>query len=110
MVAYGRARTAFLLDHHGIARAALDRNQPVPAGEATITRVHLRMLLGQAGLDLPDLNSLAIQLTGAPEGPLLLYPALPESDAPASPAASRPLAGSWSILVHRLLRADPGAA
>lgn len=109
MVAYGQARIAFLLDHHSIARAALDRNQPVPAGEATITRVHLRMLLGQAGLGLPDLDSLAIQLTGALEGPLLLYLALPEPDTPPSPAAGRPLADSWSILIHRLLHTAPGS-
>ncbi|MBR7833294.1 TetR/AcrR family transcriptional regulator [Actinospica durhamensis] len=108
MVAYGQARIAFLLDHHSVARAALDRNQPAPAGEATITRVHLRMLLGQAGLNLPDLDTLAVQLTGALEGPLLLYVVLPEPETPPSPAAGRPLAESWSVLVHRLLRAEPG--
>ncbi|MFB8085869.1 TetR/AcrR family transcriptional regulator [Streptomyces sp. NPDC055992] len=107
MVAYGQARIAFLLDHHGVARAALDRNQPVPAGPASITRVHLRVLLGQAEADLPDLDSLAVQLTGALEGPLLLFLAMPETDRPLSSAEGRPLSDSWSILVRRLLSAPP---
>ncbi|MCI3245730.1 hypothetical protein [Streptomyces spinosisporus] len=67
------------------------------------------MLLGQAGLGLPDLDSVAIQLTGALEGPLLFYLALPEPDTPPSPAAGRPLADSWSILIHRLLHTAPGS-
>lgn len=29
---YGRARTGFLIVHHGIARAALGGHQPIPAG------------------------------------------------------------------------------
>ncbi|MFH9267319.1 TetR/AcrR family transcriptional regulator [Streptomyces sp. NPDC017546] len=105
MVAYGQARIAFLLDHHSVARAALDRNQPVPAGAASITRVHLRVLLGQAEVDLPDLDSLAVQLTGALEGPLLLFLAMPETDEPLSSTEGRQLAESWSVLVHRLLSA-----
>src|SRR5579864_7127830 len=35
LIAYGRARTSFLIDHCGIARAALDGHQPVPAGSHT---------------------------------------------------------------------------
>lgn len=32
-------------------------------------QIHLRMLLGQAGVDAPDIDGLALQLTGALEGP-----------------------------------------
>ncbi|MET9972676.1 helix-turn-helix domain-containing protein, partial [Streptomyces sp. NPDC006356] len=47
LMAYGRARIAFLLDHHAIARASLDRTKPIPVGGATMTPPHIRMLLGQ---------------------------------------------------------------
>ncbi|MCF2531995.1 TetR/AcrR family transcriptional regulator [Yinghuangia soli] len=101
LIAYGRARTAFLLDHHAIARAALDRNQPVPAGDS-LTRLHIRMLLGRLDLGLADLDSLAIQLTGALEGPLLLYLAMAESEERPVPVADHPLADAWQVLVERL--------
>ena len=32
LIAYGRARVAFLIEHREIARAALDGSQPIPAG------------------------------------------------------------------------------
>src|SRR3954469_25804158 len=35
LIAYGRARTAYLADHLAIVRASLDRNRPAPAGAAT---------------------------------------------------------------------------
>lgn len=69
--------------------------------------MHLRVLLGQAEADLPDLDSLAVQLTGALEGPLLLFLAMPETDKPVSSTEGRPLADSWSVLIHRLLSAPP---
>jgi AcrR family transcriptional regulator len=103
LIAYGRARIVFLLDHHVIARAALDRNQPVPAGEGTISRVHLRALLTQAHLAFPDLDSLAIQLTGALEGPMLLYLATSEAPTAAPPEAADRLADSWQALIERLV-------
>ncbi|MBV2356267.1 TetR/AcrR family transcriptional regulator [Streptomyces sp. J2-1] len=108
MIAYGRARIAFLRDHHAIVRAAIDRNEPTPAGEFTITRVHLRMLLSRTGLALHDLDSLAVQLTGALEGPTLLYLAQPEPAAPPSPEVTEALADSWQLLVERLTRPEDG--
>jgi AcrR family transcriptional regulator len=105
LIAYGRARIAFLLDHHVIARAALDRNQPVPAGEDTISRVHLRALLAEARVAVPDLDSLAIQLTGALEGPMLLYLATSEAPTAAPPEAVDRLADSWQALIERLVTA-----
>ncbi len=103
LIAYGRARIAFLLDHQVIARAALDRNQPVPAGEDTISRVHLRALLTEAQVAFPDLDSLAIQLTGALEGPMLLYLATSEAPTAAPPGAADRLANSWQALVERVV-------
>ena len=35
LIAYGRARIGFLIEHREIARAALDGSQPIPAGSQT---------------------------------------------------------------------------
>src|SRR4029077_12640864 len=46
LIAYGRARTAFLITHREIARAALDGRQQIPAGPQTpMSREHIRFLL-----------------------------------------------------------------
>jgi polyketide synthase 12 len=104
LVAYGRARIAFLADHRAIARAALDRKRPAPAGEATITRLHVRMLLVAADVAVPDVDSLAVQLTGALEGPMLLYLATDEDATTVESTNARDsLAESWQVLVERLL-------
>jgi polyketide synthase 12 len=104
LIAYGRARIAFLADHHAIARAALDRKRPAPAGEATITRLHVRMLLVAADVAVPDVDSLAVQLTGALEGPMLLYLVTDEDDPTLESACARDrLADSWQVLVERLV-------
>src|SRR5215510_3639638 len=74
LVAYGRARTQFLIEHRDVARASLDGSQPVPAGRQTpLSQLHIRVLLGQMDLGPADLDMLAIQLTAALDGPLLLY-------------------------------------
>lgn len=100
LIAYGRARIVFLLDRHLIARAALDRAQPIPAGESTISQIHIRMLLGQADLGVADIDSLAVQLTAALEGPILLYLSMPEQ-ADTAHYMTR-LADSWQLLVERI--------
>jgi AcrR family transcriptional regulator len=106
LIAYGRARIAFLLDHHAIVRAALDRKQMPPAGgEHILTRLHIRMLLGQARLDIADLDTLSLQLTAALEGPLLLY--LASVDSAETPGPASPLADSWQALIERVCRTDP---
>lgn len=105
LIAYGRARIAFLLDHHAIVRAALDPNQPIPATEGTISRLHIRMLLGQARPDIADLDSLAVQLTAALDGPLLLYLAM--SEPKGTTAHASPLADSWQVLIERIFRTQP---
>jgi polyketide synthase 12 len=102
LIAYGRARTAFLIAHGDIARAALDGSQPIPAGaQSPLSQVHIRVLLGQLDLGGADLDMLAVQLTAALDGPFLLY--LSASDATAVPQAER-IANSWQYLVRRVCR------
>jgi AcrR family transcriptional regulator len=101
LIAYGRARTGFLIDHCEIARAALDGHQPIPAGSQTpLSQIHIRMLLGQIDLGSPDLDMLAIQLTAALDGPLLLYLSAP--DLATTPQSAERIARSWQDLVQRV--------
>jgi polyketide synthase 12 len=104
LIAYGRARIGFLLEHREIARAALDGSQPVPAGpDATLSQMHIRMLLGQLSLGVADLDILALLLTAALDGPLLLY--LSASDLTEAPAEiEERIAQGWQDLMQRLSR------
>ena len=104
LIAYGRARIGFLIEHRDIARATLDGSQPIPAGSQTpLSQAHIRMLLGQIPLGPADLDVLAIQLTGALDGPLLLY--LSSSDlAGAAAQTGERIAGGWQDLVQRVCR------
>jgi AcrR family transcriptional regulator len=104
LIAYGRARVGFLIDHREIARAALDGSQPIPAGSQTpISQVHIRMLLGQVSLGATDLDVLAVQLTAALDGPLLLYLSASDLAEPAQMTAERITQG-WQDLVQRVCR------
>ena len=104
LIAYGQARIAFLIDHADIARATLDGGEPVPAGSRSpLSQLHIRMLLGQAGLGEADLDMLAVQLTAALDGPLLLYlsaAALNEAPGRIGERISR----GWQDLVRRVCR------
>jgi AcrR family transcriptional regulator len=103
LIAYGRARTGFLITHCDIARAALDGHQPIPAGSQTpLSQTHIRMLLGQIGLGDTDLDMLAVQLTAALDAPMLLYLSAPDL-ATTSQAAGR-IARSWQDLIQRVCR------
>jgi AcrR family transcriptional regulator len=104
LIAYGRARIGFLLEHREIARAALDGSQPVPAGpDATLSQMHIRMLLGLLSLGPADLDILALLLTAALDGPLLLY--LSATDLTEAPAEiEERIAQGWQDLVERLCR------
>jgi AcrR family transcriptional regulator len=103
LITYGRARTGFLIDHCAIARAALDGHQPIPArSQSPLSQVHIRMLLGQMDLGRSDLDMLAVQLTAALDGPLLLYFSAPDLSA-ATHGAER-IADSWQDLVQRVCR------
>ena len=104
LIAYGQARIAFLIEHREIARAALDGSQPVPAGAQTpLSQLHIRVLLGQAGLGPADLDVLALQLTAALDGPLLLYLSTDDLAEPAGPAGER-IARGWQDLIERVCR------
>ncbi|HYS41554.1 MAG TPA: helix-turn-helix domain-containing protein [Pseudonocardiaceae bacterium] len=106
LIAYGRARVGFLFTHREIARATLDGSQPVPAGSETpLSQLHIRTLLGQLELGAADLDILAIQLTAALDGPLLLY--LSAADLTEAAAARRTedrIAQGWQDLVRRACR------
>jgi hypothetical protein len=102
LIAYGRARTRFLIDHRAIARATLDGHQAIPAGTQTpLSRLHIRVLLSQMDLGGADLDVLALQLTAALDGPLLLY--LSAADLTGTPQAER-IAQGWQDLIQRVCR------
>jgi AcrR family transcriptional regulator len=99
LIAYGRARTAFLIAHREIARAALDGSQPVPAGtETPLSRTHIRMLLVQMRLQDVDLDMLAVQLTAALDAPLLLY--MSSADLTEPVGAEQRFARAWQNLIQ----------
>jgi polyketide synthase 12 len=106
LIAYGRARTGFLIAHREIARAALDGRETVPAGSPSpMSREHIRFLLSQLSLGAADIDILATQLTAALDGPLLLYVSsavLTES----APQVSERLGCGWEDLVRRVCRPD----
>jgi polyketide synthase 12 len=103
LIAYGRARTGFLIEHCDIARATLDGHQRIPAGSQTpMSQTHIRILLGQIDLGCTDLDMLAVQLTAALDGPLLLYLSAP--DLAATPPGADRIARSWQDLVQRVCR------
>jgi AcrR family transcriptional regulator len=107
LVAYGRARIEFLLEHHAIERAALDRNQQVTIAAGGMSTTHIRMLLGQAKreglLSTSDIDSLAIQLAAALEGPFVMYLAPEENVTADSARRAVALADSWESLVEHVL-------
>jgi AcrR family transcriptional regulator len=101
LIAYGRARTSFLIAHRDIARSAIDGHQPVPVGSQTpMSQIHIRILLGQMDLGDADLDMLAVQLTAALDSPLLLY--LSACDLTAAPRVAERIARSWQDLVQRI--------
>jgi AcrR family transcriptional regulator len=104
LIAYGRARTGFLIAHRDIARATLDGHQPIPGrSQSPLSQMHIRVLLRQMNLSDADLDMLAVQLTAALDGPLLLY--LSASDlAHATPQTAERIAQSWQDLVQRVCR------
>ncbi|MDQ0945697.1 TetR/AcrR family transcriptional regulator [Streptomyces sp. V1I1] len=104
LIAYGRARIGFLIGHREIARAALDGSQPIPAGpETSLSRIHIRMLLGRIDLGAADLDVLAVQLTAALDGPLLLHLSASDLTETAHQTEER-LSQGWQDLVQRVCR------
>jgi AcrR family transcriptional regulator len=102
LVAYGRARIGFLMEHRDVARAALDGSQPVPAGSRTpLSQLHIRVLLGQLDLGPADLDILAVQLTAALDAPLLLYLSASDLTQAGGPLGEQRIARAWQDLVLR---------
>jgi len=102
LIAYGRARTDFLISHREIARGALDGRETVPAGsQSPMSREHIRFLLGQLSLGVGDLDVLATQLTAALDGPPLLYVSS-DTLTQAAPRVSDRLGRGWEELVRRV--------
>jgi polyketide synthase 12 len=93
-----------MIEHREITRAGLDGRQPVPIGSAmTLSRMHIRMLLGQIHLGAVDRDVLAVQLTAALDGPLLLYLSVSDLTEAALQIEER-LAQGWQDLVQRVCR------
>jgi AcrR family transcriptional regulator len=103
LIAYGRARAGFLVGHREIARAALDGNQPIPAGRAPMSQIHIRVLLGQLSLDWADLDMLTVQLAAALDGPVLLYPTSDQLTNAIDEPGQR-IGQAWQDLVERVCR------
>ena len=104
LIAYGRARVGFMIEHREITRAGLDGRQPVPIGsEMALSRMHIRMLLGQIQLGTVDRDVLAVQLTAALDGPLLLYLSASDLTEAALRIKDRTAQG-WQDLVQRVCR------
>ncbi|SFO83802.1 TetR/AcrR family transcriptional regulator [Amycolatopsis rubida] len=104
LVAYGRARVRLLLENTEIARFALDGRQPLPGSSQTpASQMHIRMLLRQLSLDGADLDLLAMQLTAALDGPLLLYLSADVLNN-AGPQIEQSLGSAWQDLIERVCR------
>lgn len=100
LVAFGRARLEFLVEHTTLARASLDPGQPVPVSDSP-SRFHVQMLLAEARPEAAASGTLALQLVAALEGPILLYlQASDDPDAPDPVAVVHNLIASWQVLVE----------
>ncbi len=110
LIAYGQARIGFLIEHRDVARAALDGSSSIPAGSQTpLSQPHIRMLLRELDMGAADLDVLAVQLTAALDGPLLLYLSASELTEAASETGKR-IARGWQDLVQRVCGAHEGSA
>jgi AcrR family transcriptional regulator len=104
LIAYGQARAGFLIGRRETARAAFGGGRPAPAGPRTpMSQVHIRMLLGRMNLGDVDLNMLAVQLTAALDGSVLLYLSSDELAEEAGEHAQR-VGRAWQDLVERVCR------
>jgi AcrR family transcriptional regulator len=102
LIAYGHARTGFLIGHREIARATLDGRERAPAGSSSpMSREHIRFLLGEICLGTADLDVLATQLTAALDGPLLLHLSAATLTEAAGQVSER-LGRGWADLVQRV--------
>lgn len=96
MVAFGRRRLEFLDDRGDLVRAAAGELARHPQGPAALGRLHLRVLLRDAGVT-GDVEILAHHLHSALEMPLWR---IAEGGTDVSPERLR---DGWSDLVHRVV-------
>jgi polyketide synthase 12 len=68
-----------------------------------MSQLHIRVLLGQMDLGPADLDVLAVQLSAALDGPLLLYLSADDLAEPAARSAER-IARGWHDLIRRACR------
>ena len=101
LIAFGRARMEFLVEHSALARAALDPGQPVPIGRSP-SHFHVQTLLREACGDAAASGALTLQVIAAMEGPILLYVYDPGKIAPGPMLDD--LAAAWQTLVEGVCR------
>ncbi|MGB3375274.1 MAG: TetR/AcrR family transcriptional regulator [Microbacterium sp.] len=99
LIAYGRARYSHLVNHLQVMRETLEPGGEVPASGAQFTQIHIRMLLARAHIGVEDLDNLAVQLTLALEGPLLLALSAPP---PPTARSVGSFEDSWQTLIERV--------
>lgn len=100
LIALGRARMEFLVEHSALARAAIDPGQAVPIGRSP-SYFHTQTLLREACGEVAG-RALTTQLVAAMEGPILLYVYSPDKADPGPMLAE--LSASWTVLVRRVCR------
>jgi polyketide synthase 12 len=105
LIAYGTARIKFLFDNHEVARATLDGGQATPTGgESPLSRLHIRVLLGEIEPAFADLDVLASQLTGALDGPLMLQFHADDLSSASAERRQKRLMQGWTELVTQICR------
>ena len=68
-----------------------------------MSQMHIRVLLAQMSLGTVDVDILAVQLTAALDGPLLLYLSVDDLT-PTVPEAEQRLGQGWQDLIERVCR------
>jgi AcrR family transcriptional regulator len=99
LVAYGLARTSYLIEHREVARGARWPGDGPPGAQSPMSREHIRSLLGHIDLGPADRDVLAVQLTAALDSPPLLYLSSATLD---TPEACKRIIQGWEDLVRRV--------
>ena len=105
LIAYGRARTAFLVERLDIARAALDGRQTNPDGTpgTHLPDPHPDAARPPRTSTGADLDMLSLQLAAALDAPILLYLSSAELANSVDERGTR-IATAWQNLVERSCR------
>ena len=104
LIAYGRARIGFLIEHREIARAALDGASPYRPDHTRQCPSCTSGCCSGRWISAPSTcDMLAVQLSAALDGPLLLYLSADDLAEPAPRTAER-IARAWHDLIRRACR------